>query len=335
MAGQPGLFDLDERYRALSESGDPLIRLATLIDFEVFRAPLVSALKRSDGTRGGRPSYDPVLMFKVVVLQTLYTLSDDATEFQIRDRLSFMRFLGLGLEHPVPDAKTVWLFREQLTRARAIEGLFATFDAALKAEGYLAMSGPIVDASIVVCPKQRNTDAEQQAIQAGHIPEGWQDQPKRLAGPAQEAGRTSPRGWQDQPKRLAGPAQEAGRTSPRGWQDQPKRLAGPAQEAGRPSPRGWQDQPKRLAGPAQEAGRTSPRGWQDQPKRLAGPAQEAGRTSPRGWQDQPKRLAGPAQEAGRTSPRGWQDQPKRLAGPAQEAGRTSPRGWQDQPKRLA
>ena len=83
-----------------------------------------------------------------------------------------MRFLGLGLEHPVPDAKTVWLFREQLTRAGAIEGLFATFDAALKAEGYLAMSGPIVDASIVVCPKQRNTDAEQQAIKAGHIPEG-------------------------------------------------------------------------------------------------------------------------------------------------------------------
>ena len=92
-----------------------------------------------------------------------------------------MRFLGLGLEHPVPDAKTVWLFREQLTRAGAIEGLFATFDAALKAEGYLAMSGQIVDASIVVCPKQRNTDAEQQAIKAGHIPEGWQDQPKRLA----------------------------------------------------------------------------------------------------------------------------------------------------------
>jgi IS5 family transposase len=181
MAGQPGLFDLDERDRALSESGDPLIRLATLIDFEVFRAPLVSALKRSDGTRGGRPAYDPVLMFKVVVLQTLYTLSDDATEFQIRDRVSFMRFLGLGLEHPVPDAKTVWLFREQLTRAGAIEGLFATFDAALKAEGYLAMSGQIVDASIVVCPKQRNTDAEQQAIKAGHIPEGWQDQPKRLA----------------------------------------------------------------------------------------------------------------------------------------------------------
>ena len=117
MAGQPGFFDLDERYQALSANGDPLVRLSQLIDFEVFRAPLLTALQRSDRLKGGRPPYDPVLMFKILVLQTLYTLSDDATEFQIRDRLSFMRFLGLGLEHPVPDAKTIWLFREQLTRA--------------------------------------------------------------------------------------------------------------------------------------------------------------------------------------------------------------------------
>ncbi len=81
MAGQPGLFDLDERYRALAENSDPLIRLAALIDFEVFRAALVQALARSDGSKGGRPPYDPVLMFKVLVLQTLYTLSDEATEF--------------------------------------------------------------------------------------------------------------------------------------------------------------------------------------------------------------------------------------------------------------
>src|SRR3954453_16645868 len=181
MAGHAGLFDLDERYRALAESGDPLIRLATLIDFEVFRAPLVSALKRSDGSRGGRPPYDPVLMFKVLVFQTLYTLSDDATEFQIRDRPSFMRFLGLGLEHAVPDAKTVWLFREQLTRAGAIAGLFATFDGALRAQGYLAMSGQIVDASIVAAPRQRNTDAEKQAIKEGRIPEGWSERPAKLA----------------------------------------------------------------------------------------------------------------------------------------------------------
>ena len=78
--GQPGFFDLDERYRMLAESGDPLIKLAELIEFEIFRGPLVGALARSDGSKGGRPPYDPVLMFKILVLQTLYTLSDDAAE---------------------------------------------------------------------------------------------------------------------------------------------------------------------------------------------------------------------------------------------------------------
>ena len=84
----PGFFDLDERYQRLSENGDPLVKLAALIDFEAFRPKLATALKQSDGSKGGRPPYDAVLMFKILVLQTLYTLSDDATEFQIRDTLS-------------------------------------------------------------------------------------------------------------------------------------------------------------------------------------------------------------------------------------------------------
>ena len=116
MAGHPGLFDLDRRYAALSAAGDPLERLALVIDFELFRPELEAALARSDRARGGRPPYDAALMFKVLVLQTLYTLSDDQTEYQIRDRLSFMRFLGLALEDRVPDAKTIWRFREQLSR---------------------------------------------------------------------------------------------------------------------------------------------------------------------------------------------------------------------------
>ena len=92
MLVQPGFFDLDERYAVLSAAGDPLERLGLVVDFELFRAELDAALARSDRARGGRPPYDPVLMFKVFVLQTLYTLSDDQTEYQIRDRLSFMRF---------------------------------------------------------------------------------------------------------------------------------------------------------------------------------------------------------------------------------------------------
>ena len=179
--GQPGFFDLDERYQRLSENGDPLVKLAALIDFEAFRPKLATALKRSDGSKGGRPPYDPVLMFKILVLQTLYTLSDDATEFQIRDRLSFMRFLGLGFEDGVPDAKTVWLFREHLTRAGAIDGLFAAFDAWLRGKGYLAMSGQIIDASIIAAPRQRNTDAEKAALKEGRIPEAWATKPEKLA----------------------------------------------------------------------------------------------------------------------------------------------------------
>ena len=121
MAGQPGFFDLDQRYALLSAAGDPLERLAVVVEFELFRGELEAALERSDRAKGGRPPYDPVLMFKVLVLQTLYTLSDDQTEYQLKDRLSFMRFVGLALEDRVPDAKTLWLFREQLTRAGAVE----------------------------------------------------------------------------------------------------------------------------------------------------------------------------------------------------------------------
>ena len=113
MARQPGFFDADDRLRALSAAGDPLERLRAVMEFELFRPELEAALDRADRSRGGRPPYDAVLMFRVLVLQTLYTLSDDQAEYQLRDRLSFMRFAGLALHDAVPDAKTIWLFREQ------------------------------------------------------------------------------------------------------------------------------------------------------------------------------------------------------------------------------
>ncbi|MBX9884100.1 MAG: transposase, partial [Novosphingobium sp.] len=103
MVGQPGFFDLSDRYEALSAAGDPLERLAGVVDFEVFRGPLTAALRRSVRGKGGRPPFNPVMMFKILVLQALYSLSDEATEFQIKDRLSFQRFLGLGLDGTVPD----------------------------------------------------------------------------------------------------------------------------------------------------------------------------------------------------------------------------------------
>ena len=186
MRGQAGFFDLDERLKELSAKGDALERLATIIDFELFRPDLVRAVPRSDGAKGGRPAFDLVFMFKVLVIQASHSLSDERTEYLIKDRLSFMRFLGLGLADPVPDANTIWTFREVLTRAQldgkpAIQVLFAAYEAALTQAGFLAMGGQIIDAAIVAAPKQRNTEAEKAALKAGRVPEGWKAKPAKLA----------------------------------------------------------------------------------------------------------------------------------------------------------
>jgi transposase, IS5 family len=179
--GRPaGFFDVEERLAGLSKKGDDLERLAAVVDFELFRPELERAVPRADRAKGGRPPFDHVLMFKVLVLQTQNNLSDERTEFYLRDRLTWMRFLGLGLGDAVPDANTIWTFREALTRAGAIERLFELFDRELRSAGYLAMSGQLVDASIVAAPKQRNTKAEKQAIREGRVPKDWQDQPAKL-----------------------------------------------------------------------------------------------------------------------------------------------------------
>ena len=103
-------------------------------------------------------------------------------EFLIRDRLSWLRFLGFDLGAPTPDRNTIWTFRERLIRAGATEELFATFDRELRRSGYLAMGGQIVDATLVSAPKQRNTDDEKQAIKAGRrAAEIRPDQPTKAA----------------------------------------------------------------------------------------------------------------------------------------------------------
>src|SRR6201747_1897766 len=144
MRGQAGFFDVDERLKELSAKGDDLERLNAIVDFEAFRPDLAKAVPRSDGSKGGRPPFDHVFMWKVLILQASHSLSDERTEFLIKDRLSFMRFLGLGLPDPVPDANTIWTFREALTRATigdtpAIAVLFRAYEAALTKAGFLAM----------------------------------------------------------------------------------------------------------------------------------------------------------------------------------------------------
>ena len=175
---QSGFFDVEERLARLSGLGDQLEAFSRTVDFEAFRPDLDKALAYSDGSKGGRPPFDPVLMFKILVIQTLNNLSDERTEYLINDRLSFMRFLGLELSDRVPDAKTVWL--ERLTQAGAIDGLFNRFDTILRNAGHFPMSGQILDATLLAAPKQRNTNAEKADLRAGRIPEDWQDKPSKL-----------------------------------------------------------------------------------------------------------------------------------------------------------
>ncbi len=115
---QAGLFGLPDHLRKLSATGDPLEVLAKVVDFEIFRKPLEAALDYSDDSKGGHPAYDPVAMFKVLILAAQHTVSDERMEFLIRDRLSWLRFLGFDLGAPTPDRNTIWTFRERLIRAR-------------------------------------------------------------------------------------------------------------------------------------------------------------------------------------------------------------------------
>src|SRR6059036_2613621 len=144
--GQMGFDDLKRRLDALSAKGDALETIKTTVPWETFRAAIEAVTETKPEERksnAGRKPYDTILKFKIVVLQSLHNLSDEQTEYLIRDRLSFMRFLDLDLEDPVPDATTIWLFREALVAAGLIDKLFDRFGQHLRVKGYIARSGQI------------------------------------------------------------------------------------------------------------------------------------------------------------------------------------------------
>jgi IS5 family transposase len=177
---QPSFFDEADRLAKLSKLKDPLEALKQHIDFEIFRAQLESVFAKERKSAAGRKPYDVVLMFKILILQRLYNLSDEQAEFQINDRHSFKRFLGLHLGSAIPDFSTVWLFREALTVAEAIKPLFDTYAAMLEKQGVVTKTGTIVDASFVEVPRQRNTREENEMIKQGQTPPEWENQPHKL-----------------------------------------------------------------------------------------------------------------------------------------------------------
>jgi IS5 family transposase len=179
---QAGLFGLSDHLERLSKDGDPLEVLEATVDFEHFRGWLVEGLGYGDGSKGGRPPFDPVSMFKALILQAQHNLSDARMEFMIRDRLSWMRFLDFDLGAPTPDENTIRHFRNRLTETGTLRRVMKAFDWQLQKKGYVPMAGQIVDASLVPAPKQRNTEAEKQAIKEGKTArEIWPDQPNKAA----------------------------------------------------------------------------------------------------------------------------------------------------------
>ena len=180
--GEMGFFDVDNRYAALDAKLDPLAKINAVVPWETFRGRLEKVWRKPPEQRksnAGCKPWDAIVMFKAIILCALYSLSDDQVEYQMRDRLSFVRFLGLALEDKVPDAKNVWLYREQLSQAGLIEALFEDFDAHLKGQGYRARGGQIVDASIVAVPVQRGGRDENERIKGGETPEAWSDVPAK------------------------------------------------------------------------------------------------------------------------------------------------------------
>ncbi len=168
---QPSFFDHQDRLAPLEQLGDSLPKLERTVDWETFRVLLGSVYKNSDPSKSGHPPYDAVLMFSALVLQHLFNLSDDQTEFQIRDRYSFCRFLGLSPEGKVPDTKTVWVYPERLKERGLVDKLFSDLLIQIDAAGFSARKGQIADAVIVPVPRRHNTREENRQIKAGDSPE--------------------------------------------------------------------------------------------------------------------------------------------------------------------
>jgi transposase, IS5 family len=179
---QMGFFDADKRLSILSSKGDPLEAISKLMPWEMFRADIESVVlpaEESRKSKAGRKPIDALVLLRMLVLQSLYNLSDDQIEYQVRDRLSFTRFVGLGIEDGIPDGTTLWLFREKLAKAGLIDKLFERFGQHLEARGYIARGGQLVDATIVAVPRQRNSRDENEQVKAGETPKDWKKRPSK------------------------------------------------------------------------------------------------------------------------------------------------------------
>ena len=182
-----GFFDDQFRLEKISKLKDPLEKLNRYINWEDFRTIVDQAFRETEPTLGGRPPFDRVMMFKVLVLQKMYNLSDDKTEYHILDRFSFSRFLGIDLCDSVPDAKTIWYFREQLKNHAIFDRLFEFLRDKISKADLILNDGSIVDARITEVPRQRNSRDENGQLKKGEVPKDWKENPSKLSQKDTEA----------------------------------------------------------------------------------------------------------------------------------------------------
>ena len=178
--GKRSLFDEEFSIEKLSAIGNPLETISEVIDFEMFRSILESKLQNTNKkSNAGAKPFDVVMMFKILILQRYYGLGDKQIEYQIIDRISFKKFLDLETGDKVPDEKTVWLYRENITNTGLVEELFTQFKNYLESKELIFNEGQLVDASFTIAPRQRNTREENDKIKKGEGDDLWNDQPHK------------------------------------------------------------------------------------------------------------------------------------------------------------
>jgi len=178
--GNIGIFDAEFALEKLNSKRNILDRISKVVDFEIFRPILVEAVINKDKkSKAGAKPYCPVMVFKILILQRIYNISDEDTEYQIIDRLSFKKFLGLASGDKVPDQNTIWGFKEKLVIKDTVSDLFNKFFSVIEEKGLIINEGQMIDATFVEAPRQRNTRAENEKIKANEGEELWNDKPNK------------------------------------------------------------------------------------------------------------------------------------------------------------
>lgn len=167
------LFAAEEREAKLDKLGDILQVLEKHVDFKALSQAIDQAAPRPSQEKGGRPPFPTEIMVRVIVLQQLYNLSDEQMEFQLLDRLSFQRFVGLRHSSQIPDRTTLWTFKERLIKANASDTLFDAVNRELDKHGYIARCGQIIDATLVPAPRQQIDKDEKALIKQDAMPIDW------------------------------------------------------------------------------------------------------------------------------------------------------------------